>query len=276
MHNENNIIKNNVKKFRLLTEWVSRNDVADAIENRDIVYIYYAGDETVNKGFRIIEPYALGRTSAGNLAVRAWQQAGATDSGVNPSRQRDEIPGWRLFRLDGITTFAKTQKKFGENNEFRPKYNPNDKGLDVMVAVDPDAEQSIELSGTDSINKPDVFKTLKGAKFKGFDSASKGGELLLKKAVFDTYNYIKRKQKKDASNYIIVNKNNELKYDKESNRDKYNEDEVLGNLNKLFRKFYSVGKSRVDKGFIQRQKQELLKSMEDEVQGFEQEIRNQQ
>jgi predicted DNA-binding transcriptional regulator YafY len=157
---DNNDVKNQVKKLRL-TEWVDRDKVADAIKNNDVVYIYYAGDKTVNKGYRTIEPYVLGRSKAGNLVLRAWQQAGATDRGNNPTRKNDEIPGWRLFRLDGITSLVKTLRKFETDASYiasnRPNYNPADTQMSqIIVAIDPAKQGQAVVSGNTSINKPDV------------------------------------------------------------------------------------------------------------------------
>jgi hypothetical protein len=156
---DNNDVKNQIKKLRL-SEWVSRDNVYDAIKNKDVVFIYYAGDETVNKGYRTIEPFVLGRSKAGNLVLRAWQQNGATDRGNNPSRQNDEIPGWRLFRLDGITSLVKTLRKFETDPTYmstnRPKYNPKDSQMsEIMIAIEPNAVGQT-VSGDTSIKKPDV------------------------------------------------------------------------------------------------------------------------
>jgi len=167
---DNNDVVRNVKKLRL-TEWVSRDNVADAIKNKDVVFIYYAGDETVNKGYRTIEPYLLGRTKAGNLALRAWQQNGATDRGNSPTRKNDEIPGWRLFRLDGITSLVKTLRKFETDPAYlatnRPNYNPNDKQMsEIILAVQPVEKGKESVSGNTSISKPDVVVTQQDGFFK--------------------------------------------------------------------------------------------------------------
>lgn len=157
----NDDVKHQIKKLRVLNEWVDRNTVADAIKNKDVVFIYYAGDDTVNKGYRTIEPYVLGRSSAGNLVVRAWQQGGASDSGANPTRKNDEIPGWRLFRLDGITQMSKTLRKFDTDPTYlasnRPQYNPKDSQMSqIYIAVQPGTDGDTVVSGNTSITKPDV------------------------------------------------------------------------------------------------------------------------
>lgn len=87
----------------------------DSIRKRSIVAIYYAGDETINKGYREIEPVAYGDSLAGNPVVRAWQIRGATDT-------PDNMPGWRFFRVDRIVNWNNTLQTF---NTPRPNYNPN-------------------------------------------------------------------------------------------------------------------------------------------------------
>lgn len=269
MLNEDYILKNNVKGFRLLTEWIDRDSIVDAINNRDIVYIYYAGDKTVNRGYRTIEPYLLGRSTAGNLVLRAYQQAGSTDSGVNPKRTNDEIPGWRLFRLDGITSFMKTMKKFAtDKSKIRPLYNPNDKAMtEIIIAVDPKADIDSDFDNIDSIEKPNIAKQKlsrfdpQTTRFKSFYDAAENKELLTKKAIGDIYNYIKLQQKKDPIKYIVTNRNGRIWYDKVENENRYEKNEVLGNLNNLFRKLYDVRKFKIDKSFIERQRQEFINAL---------------
>lgn len=270
--NENKQLIDNVKEFRILTEWVNRNDVVDAIKNADIVYIYYAGDETVNRGYRTVEPYALGRSTAGNLVLRAWQQAGSSDSKGTAKRENDEVPGWRLFRLDGITTFMKTFKKFDPKNP-RPKYNPNDKGMsEIIISVDPTKDVDVKVAGTDSIDEPDVtqqklsaFDT-QAAKFKDFYSAAKNKETVTKKAIGDLYELVKYHYKKDPSNFIVVNKNGKYWVDKKINQSKYEPNMVYGQLNDLYRKFMGVEQGhKVSRQFIDKQKQDFLKALQKEV-----------
>lgn len=139
---DKNDLKAQIRQLRSLNEFVSRNTVADAIQNKDIVFIYYSGDETINRGYRTIEPYVLGISTAGNVVLRAWQQNGATDTGNAPVRPNDNIPGWRLFRLDGITSMAKTLRKFDTDPTYmtshRPNYNPQDKQMtQIIMAIQP-------------------------------------------------------------------------------------------------------------------------------------------
>jgi len=163
MVNEYTILKDNINNVKiLLREFASRNSVADAINGRDIVTIYYDSplDTTNNRGYRVIEPYVLGISKSGNLVVRAYQQSGASDSNDSD----DPIPGWRLFRLDGIKVIYKTLKKFDTTPEFiqqnRPKYNPKDKDMtQILVSVDPTVQPNQSIDGNKSIDQPDIIAT---------------------------------------------------------------------------------------------------------------------
>lgn len=110
----------------IISEAVSRQDVINAINNKKIITIYYAGDQTINKGYREIEPVALGpHIKSGNIVLRAWQRRGSTDT-------PDNQPGWRLFRMDKITTMDVTPENF---TEMRPQYNTNgDKHMSSIFA----------------------------------------------------------------------------------------------------------------------------------------------
>ena len=271
MLNEQSIIKDNVKNFRLITEWVSRNDVIDAIENSDVAYIYYSGDKTVNRGFRTIEPYAVGtHGSTGNLVLRAWQQAGASDTKSKATRPADQIPGWRLFRLDGITSFMKTFKKFDPTNP-RPKYNPNDSEMsDIFAAVNSSERPEKEITGTQSIEQPDTsiekksfFDKQTGA-FKDF--ASPDSDLKQKKDISDLYGLIKFNRKQDPLKYIVVTKDGRLWYDKRENESKYKPEEIVGNLNTLYREASGAADTmqQTNKSFFQDQYKEFEKSLQNQ------------
>ena len=85
---EAKIIFDKIKGLRhLLNEGVGEKDITDAIDNREYLYIYYNGDDNVEKGYRTIKPMVLGKTGAGHLVLRAWQDKGRSQSlGVNAKR----------------------------------------------------------------------------------------------------------------------------------------------------------------------------------------------
>jgi predicted DNA-binding transcriptional regulator YafY len=99
----------------ILLERADRNKLMAAISNKNVCRIYYEGDTTVVKGLRVIEPVCLGKSKRNNLVVRAWQRVGVSDT-------PDNIPGWRMFRLDRIKTFVPLEETF---NEPKPNFNKN-------------------------------------------------------------------------------------------------------------------------------------------------------
>ena len=102
----------------------SFEEISNSVRNKNLVTIYYDGEDNGGKGLRVIEPFCFGTSKAGNKVIRAWETEGASYTG---SKGEQPLPGWRLFRLDRIGSFAVNPKE----NFFtpRPKYNPNDKGM---------------------------------------------------------------------------------------------------------------------------------------------------
>ena len=126
----------------LILEIAAKDSVIKSIKNRDVVVIYYDGDEPGGRGLRTIEPVCLGRSKADNEVLRAWDLEGASHTGY---KGEQPIPGWRIFRLDKITSFKPTGEKF---NTPRPGYNPNgDKTFSSVV---------INAKFDDSPQTPDV------------------------------------------------------------------------------------------------------------------------
>ena len=111
----------------LIYEIASLDSIADAIKNRQVVVIYYDGDEPGGRGLRQIEPVCLGVSKAGNRVLRAWDSEGASHTGY---KGEQPLPGWRLFRLDKILSNKPTGEVY---NEPKPGYNFN--GDKSMVSV---------------------------------------------------------------------------------------------------------------------------------------------
>ena len=108
----------------LILEVASIDAIVDAIKKRQKVVIYYDGDEPGGRGLRQIEPVCFGYSKADNPVLRAWDEEGASHTGY---KGEQPLPGWRLFRVDRIGSFAvDPREKF---NEIRPNYNPDDKGM---------------------------------------------------------------------------------------------------------------------------------------------------
>lgn len=299
MHNNHNIFLEELKSFKkLLTENVNRRDIIDAIENRKIVKIYYSGYEddagnlnTTNRGYRTIEPYALGVSTSDNLVLRAWQQNGATDSGVAPKRQNDFIPGWRLFRLDGITDWREldyTFPKVGANGkkQVRPNYNPEESGKNAMksviISVDPnELNKDIDVDGLDSPSKTDQIMNNISAfdpqteKLKSFYDSPSNRDEIFKRKIGSLWLDVKTIGKRDPSKYIVV-KNDSGKITavpaSDKNTNQYKEKNAfIGNLNDLARKLNAITagqklatsdvKKMMDQSLINKKKQEFYKAI---------------
>lgn len=113
----------------VLNESVGQNEVTDAIDNRYRVFIDYSDEFNRAPGQRLIEPYCLGITKAGNPALRAYEYQGATLRG---------IPKWKLFRLDRITKWRPLRNSTfnlqpSEQGWPAPPYNEN--GDKTLIAI---------------------------------------------------------------------------------------------------------------------------------------------
>ncbi len=111
----------------LICEIASIDGVVDAIKKRQIVVIYYDGDEPGGRGIRQIEPVCLGTSKAGNKILRAWDDEGASHTAY---KGEQPLPGWRIFRLDKILSIKPTGEVY---NTPKPNYNFN--GDKCLVSV---------------------------------------------------------------------------------------------------------------------------------------------
>jgi hypothetical protein len=102
----------------LILEVASIDSIVNAIKSKNKVIIYYDGDEPGGRGLRNIEPVCFGYSKAGNPVLRAWDEEGASHTAY---KGEQPLPGWRLFRVDKITSFKPSGEKF---NEPKPGYNP--------------------------------------------------------------------------------------------------------------------------------------------------------
>jgi len=123
---------NNLKS--LIVEIASIDEIQRSIDNRNLVTIYYDGDEdggVTGKGYRTIEPVCIGyHKNTNNLVLSAWETEGRSYS---RDKKGNPIPGWRLFRIDKIFTYKPLSDTF---NEVRPKFNPNgDKRMSRIIKI---------------------------------------------------------------------------------------------------------------------------------------------
>jgi len=116
-------------------------EIINSVKNRNLVTIYYNGEDNGGKGFRTIEPFCFGVSTAGNNVIRAWEREGAS---YTAQKGEQPLPGWRLFRVDRIGSYnVNPTQNF---DELRPGYNPNDKGMtNIKVCTKIDLENAQEV-----------------------------------------------------------------------------------------------------------------------------------
>lgn len=288
MLNELKIFFNNIKNFRhLITEGVSDNDIVDAIQNHEYIYIYYAGDDTIERGYRTIRPFVLGTSTTGNKVLRAWQDRGKSDSLRADSprkRQNHEYtvdndgkskPGWRLFLVDKITSSYPTGKKFVDKDGkvlIPPLYNPDDKQMtSIVAAVTPKTSEKIQTKGLDSIEEPDKVAQKVSAfdaqtsKWKRFYDASKSKREANARDVQKLYDIAKRVMKKSPNNYVVaINNKNEYELVDIRNRDKIPPEALVGNLTNLYDKIVRQSKTTQPEQdqFVKQQRDSVLKEIQ--------------
>lgn len=277
-------IHKSLKKQRL-NEYVDRNFIKKAIENKRVIQIHYAGDETVNAGFRTIEPYLLGITSGttggGNVAVRAWQQAGDSDSanGIISNRwrarrtrhDRDNMPGWRLFRLDGIKRAIPLTDKFAKNGVFRDDYNPNDSAMkSIIVRVNRGDDAPYDEFGVDSIENPDVTITTGGPDLETQEKAwqkfyqePETDQDKIKLRIDQFAFHIKKKRHENLAKYALMVDRELGDYKivsqeaaNKNTRGNYPPDDVIGNMEQLYREHILQGQD-VDKSLFDKARRQV-------------------
>ena len=114
----------------LLCEIASIGSVQDAVNGKQVITIYYDGDEPGGRGIREVEPVALGKSKAGNLVMRGWDREGASHTAYKGEKP---LPGWRLFRLDKILSLKPTGEVY---NQPHPGYNFNgDKSMASIITI---------------------------------------------------------------------------------------------------------------------------------------------
>jgi hypothetical protein len=95
----------------------------------------------------------LGTSKAGNKILRAWDKEGSSHTGFLGSQP---LPGWRIFRLDKISTIKPTGEIY---NEPRPDYNFNGDKTMASVIVNANFDDVITTPST-AITIDNIIKQL--------------------------------------------------------------------------------------------------------------------
>ena len=88
-----------------------KSSICNAIKDRRQISIVY------DTGVRVVDPYLIGTTTAGNETLRAYQVEGYSERGG--------LPAWRMFTLKKISAVKILDTSF----MIRPEYNPNDQAM---------------------------------------------------------------------------------------------------------------------------------------------------
>lgn len=219
MTGESKILFENIKHFRqLLTEGVSDKTIVDAINDHKFLYIYYKGETTQETGYRTIRPMVLGTNTSGNLALRAWQDKGRSDS-LRPDSPRNrrghehEVdndgvtkPGWRLFLVDNITSAVPTGKRFVDaqgNVLIPPGYKQNDADMTggIVASVTGGKEPMKNVLPTTKTKVP---------RWEKYKNANKNNRKITKQDVLNLNDIAKRVYKKPLTDFFVAidNSNN--------------------------------------------------------------------
>lgn len=119
----------------------SLDQVTNSIKNKNVVTLYYYGNEDGGQGLRVVEPYCVGTSKKGNKVLRAYDLEGASHTAKTGEQP---LPGWRLFRLDRIGNYSPDPRQtFTRPREL---YNPDDKGMVGMKTC-----AQFELENTEEI-----------------------------------------------------------------------------------------------------------------------------
>jgi predicted DNA-binding transcriptional regulator YafY len=110
--------------FLILEEAVKQKSLEQSILDKQVIMMDYSADLD---GSRTIEPVCLGFSTNGKLVLRAWLRGGVSDTA---NKKISPMPGWRLYRVDRITTYDPTGKSY-----FRKRGGYNPKGDKDMREV---------------------------------------------------------------------------------------------------------------------------------------------
>jgi hypothetical protein len=273
MISESKILFENVKHFRqLLTEGVSDKVIVDAINQHKFLYIYYKGENTVETGYRTIRPFVLGVNTSGNLAVRAWQDKGRSDS-LRSDSPRNRLhhehevdtdgltkPGWRLFLVNNITSAIPTGKRFIDaqgNVEIPTGYKENDKDMTGGIIASVTSGGKIPVGGIPTTRQ-------KLPRWDKYKNADKNNRQITKADVLGLNDIAKRVMKKPITDFFVAidDKNN---FNLQDIRTKlsFPQNAYVDDLSNLYNRL--VMKTPVDKTaqdqFAKNQKDKMVKGL---------------
>jgi hypothetical protein len=277
MLKEAKIFLETLTHFRqLLNEGVGEGTVVDAIKKHKIVHIYYAGDDTILKGYRTIKPYVLGHTKSKKaqkngedyMLLRAWETAGNSDSKKIYYNEKNKPQyGWRLFRVDKITSFLPTGEHFSTEDSKFPDvegYNPNDSQMQNIVAaveIESDKPRTTVRGAVVKQKLPPSSVDAKGNKFKRYSNAAKKQRDITADEVehlWGMVNQMRARGNRDKY-FVVQTENGDMVAKTENQLKNIDPDSVVGNLRDLYIKLVKPSEKVTDTSFIEKAKRDALK-----------------
>lgn len=277
MLNEAKIFFENLTHFRqLLNEGVGEGIVVDAINKHKIVHIYYAGDDTIMKGYRTIKPMVLGHTISKKsetegdyMLLRAWELAGNSDSQKKYADQKGRYQfGWRLFRVDKITSFLPTGRFFSTDIKKFPdvdSYNPNDSqmtGIVAAVQVDSGKPQTNVVGATTTQKLPEPPSAFDGQKekFQYFSKMGKKQRDITADEVKDLWDWANAKKSKTPREklLVVVDEHGDMVLKNADQKTQLPPDSIVGNLKDLYIKLVKPNE-KADTNFLDTAKKDAMK-----------------
>jgi len=281
MLQEAKIFLESLTHFRqLLNEGVGEGAIVDAINKHKIVHIYYAGDETIMKGYRTIKPMVLGQTinkdavekGENYMLLRAWQEAGNTDSGKIYYDQKGRGKhGWRLFRVDKITSFLPTGRVFSTDRKKFPdiaSYNPDDSQMtNIRAAVQIDSgKPQTNISGNTVANKipePDSAFTGQKEKFQYFSKMGKKQRDVTADEVKELWDWANSKRRNIPKEKLLVvaDEHGDMILKHADQKTEIPPDAIVGNLRDLYVKLVQPSQQQTNSNFFKNAETNLVKEM---------------
>ena len=259
MINEVKILFNNIKNFRhLLTEGVSQDAIIKAIQNHEWIRLYYNADNEEGEnatGYRIVRPYVLGTNKSGNAVLRAWQdnprnswhfdnRATRPDSNHHDvwSDSEGEKPGWRMFRVDRISSAYPIGKKFNDLNGLpmipAGYHEGGDDNMTSIIAyVSTKTEPDFDMKYDKDVEVQAVTPNDVRAKWDSIRRGNKSTKKITPDDVVNLRNYASRVLKKSHANFLVAiddQKNFQLITPNDKRRENIPDYAIVGSLPYLY------------------------------------------
>lgn len=277
MLSEAKIFLENLTHFRqLLNEGVGEGTIVDAINKHKIVYIYYAGDDTVMKGYRTIKPMVLGHTKSKKsetegdyMLLRAWEVAGNSDSQKKYADQKGRYQyGWRLFRADKITSFLPTGRFFSTDVKKFPdieSYNPNDSQMQNIVAavqIDSGKPQTNLVGATTAQKIPEPPSAFDGQKqkFQYFSKMGKKQRDITADEVKHLWDWAEANRTRTSREklLVVVDEHGDMVLKNADQKGEIPQESIVGNLKDLYIKLVKPNE-KADTDFLNTAKNNAMK-----------------